>query len=100
MQNRGSYSTNDRRSYLSHGFKSEWLQTICIIKFPGINFNVQQICSNLANTRNNETLSVSEAFPWETGKAANNSMTQMCPSVVDKYVLANVLEGTREGRKS
>lgn len=47
---------------------------------------------------NNETLSVFEAFPLETGKAVNNSMTQICLSVVDKYVLANVLEVTLEGR--
>lgn len=99
-QNRCGYSTNNRRSYLRHGLKSAWLQTICIIWFSGINFNIQQICSTLARTWNNETLSVSEAFPPETGKVANNSMTQMCLSVVDKYVLANVLEVTMEGRMS
>lgn len=99
-QNRCGYSTNNRRSYLRHGFKSAWLQTICITQFSGINFNIQQLCSTLARTRNNETLSVSEAFPPETGKVANNSVTQMCLSVVDKYVLANVLEVTMEGRMS
>lgn len=82
------------------GFKSAWLQTICIIQFLGINFNIQQICRTLAKTQSDETLSVSEAFPPETGKAANNSMTQLCLSVVDKYVLANVVEVTLEGRMS